>query len=150
MVFEVRDLGDSSNTPVTVLYDGSAAASPAQANLVAVNSIGLFGTLGGVELTRTGSAWIVSTDPTTGAVSTRLAGGSTDGVDCTLTSSTTGRVTFFDGRVPVPGELVAVRYRGRRRAVARLADAASLAAEAAGGVPGTARWVGKVVRPVAR
>jgi hypothetical protein len=150
MVFEVRDLGDSSNTPVTVLYDGSAAASPAQANLVAVNSIGLYGTLGAVELTRTGSAWIVSTDPTTGIASTRLAGKSTDGVDCTLTSSTAGRVTFFDGRVPVVGEQIAVRYRGRRRAVARLADAASLATEAAGGVPGTARWLGKVVRPVAR
>jgi hypothetical protein len=34
--------------------------------------------------------------------------------------------------------------------VARLEDAASIAAEAAGGMPGTARWLGKVVRPLAR
>ena len=35
-------------------------------------------------------------------------------------------------------------------AVARRADAASLATEAAGGAPGTARWLGKVVSPHAR
>jgi hypothetical protein len=34
--------------------------------------------------------------------------------------------------------------------VARLEDAESVAAEAAGGVPGTAQWLGKVLRPVAR
>jgi len=39
LVFEVRDLASASNTPVTVLYDGAVASSPAQANVVAVNSI---------------------------------------------------------------------------------------------------------------
>jgi hypothetical protein len=34
--------------------------------------------------------------------------------------------------------------------VARLEDAASVAAEAVGGMPGTARWLGKVVKPPAR
>jgi hypothetical protein len=34
--------------------------------------------------------------------------------------------------------------------VARLEDAASVAAEAAGGVPGTAQWLGKVLKPAAR
>ncbi len=43
------------------------------------------------------------------------------------------------------GELITVSYRASRRAVARLEDAASVAAEAAGGLPGTARWLGKVV-----
>jgi len=38
----------------------------------------------------------------------------------------------------------------RNRAVARMQDEASVAAEAAGGMPGTARWLGKVVRPKAR
>jgi hypothetical protein len=41
-------------------------------------------------------------------------------------------------------------YRAQERAVARLANAASVAAEAAGGVPGTAQWLGKVLKPVAR
>jgi hypothetical protein len=69
-------------------------------------------------------------------------------VDCRLTE--TGKVTFFAGRVPVPGEIVTVLYRTRDRAIARLEDAASIAAEAAGGFPGTARWLGKVLRPLAR
>jgi hypothetical protein len=150
LVFEVRDLATGSNTPVTVLYDSAVASSPAQANFVAVNSVELFGSIGAVAVTRTGSAWITSTDPATGTVSTRLAGKSYDGVDCSVTSSATGKVTFFIGRVPVPGETITVSYRGRRRAVARLADAASLAAEAAGGSVGTARWLGKVLRPGAR
>jgi len=150
LVFEVRDLASASNTPVTVLYDGAVASSPAQANVVAVNSIQLYGSVGAVILTNTGSAWITSTDPTSGVVSTRLAGKSTDGVDCSVTSSATGRVTFFAGRVPIANEGITVTYRGRSRAVARLANAASIAAEAAGGSVGTARWVGKVVKPQAR
>jgi hypothetical protein len=79
---------------------------------------------------------------------TRLAGVAGEGVDCTI--SATGKVTFFAGRIPVAGELVTVTYRGQQRAVARLEDAASVAAEAAGGVPGTAQWLGKVLKPAAR
>ena len=150
LVFEVRDLGSASNTPVTILYDGSVASSPAQANVVPANSVQLFGSVGAVKLTRTGSAWITTTDPTSGAVSTRLSGASYDGVDCIVNSSVIGNVTFFPGRVPVANQGIAVKYRGRSRAVARLVDAASVAREAAGGSVGTARWVGKVVRPHAR
>jgi hypothetical protein len=150
LVFEVRDLGSGSSNPVTVLYDGAVASSPVQANVVAANSVQLYGSIGAVVLTRTGSAWITSTDPTTGIVSTRLAGKTYDGVDCRLSSSATGNVTFFAGRVPVANETITVMYRGQRRSVSRIADAASIAAEAAGGSVGTARWVGKVLRPSAR
>ena len=150
LVFEVRDLGTGSNTPVTVLYDGAVQSSVAQTSFVAINSIELFGSVGAVSLTRTGSAWITSTDPTTGTVSTRLAGKSYNGVDCSITSTATGKVTFYAGRVPLAGELVTVQYRGRHRAVARLANADSVKAEAASGSVGTARWVGKVLRPAAR
>ena len=150
LVFEARDLGSASNTPVTILYDGTVTSSPAQANVVAANSVQLFGSVGAVKLTRTGSAWITTTDPTSGAVSTRVAGASYDGVDCIVHSTAVGNVTFFPGRIPVANEGISVQYRGRGRAVARLADAASIAREAAGGSVGTARWVGKVVRPHAR
>ncbi len=150
LVFEVRDLASASNTPVTILYDGSIASSPAQASVVAVNSVQLFGSVGQVKLTRTGSAWLATTDPTSGVLSTRLEGAPYDGVDCKILSSTAGNVTFFPGRVPIPNATIRVAYRGKRRAVARLADAASQAAEAAGGSVGTARWVGKVLRPKAR
>jgi hypothetical protein len=147
LVFELQDMGASSNMPATVLYDGSVGSSPASCSFVAVNSVQLIGSMGYCRITQTGSAWVVSTLPS-GVKTTRLIGVAGEGVDCT--SSTTGKITFFAGRVPVAGELVTVTYRVQERAVARLEDAASVAKEAAGGVPGTAQWLGKVLKPPAR
>ncbi len=147
VVFELQDLGASSTTPATVLYDGGVATSPANCSFVAVNSIQLIGSMGYCRITQTGSAWVASTLPS-GVRMTRLIGVAGEGVDCKV--SATGKVTFFAGRVPVAGELVTVTYRTSQRAVARLQDAASVAAEAAGGVPGTAQWLGKVLKPPAR
>jgi len=147
LVFELQDLGAASNTPATVLYDGSVVSSPSSCSFVAVNSVQLIGSMGYCRITQTGSAWVVSTLPS-GVKMTRLIGVAGEGVDCT--SSTTGKITFFAGRVPVPGELVTVTYRVTQRAVARLENAASVAAEAAGGVPGTAQWLGNVLKPPAR
>jgi len=147
VVFEVQDLGVSSNTPATVLYDGAVAASAASCNFVAVNSVQMFGSMGYCRVTQTGSAWVTST-LSNGTRATRLIGIAGEGVDCTVSAS--GTVTFLAGRIPVAGEIVTVTYRGQQRAVARLEDAASVAAEAAGGMPGTAEWLGKVTSPVAR
>jgi len=147
VVFELQDLGVSSNTPATVLYDGSVVSSPASCSFVAVNSVQLIGSMGYCRVTQTGSAWVVST-LSSGAKMTRLIGVAEEGVNCKI--SATGKVTFFAGRVPIAGELVTVTYRARQRAVARLEDAASVAVEADGGAPGTARWLGKVVKPAAR
>ena len=147
LVFELQDLGVSSNTPATVLYDGVVTSSPATCSLVAVNSVQLFGSMGRCRVSQTGSAWVTSTLPD-GTKTTRLAGVAGEGVD--FVPSATGLVTFLAGRIPVAGEIVTVTYRRAFRSVARLDDAASIAAEAAGGAPGTARWLGKVVRPLAR
>lgn len=147
VVFELVDLGNASNTPATVLYSGAIANSPASCAFAPVNSLALTGSIGSVTVTQTGSAWVVSTLPG-GTLQTRLIGLAGQGADCSLTSS--GHLTFFAGRVPVAGELVSVFYRTRNRSVARLEDPASVAAEAAGGLPGTARWLGKVLQPKAR
>ncbi len=147
MVFDLVDAGNSSNTPATVLYDGAVATSPAHCTFAAVDSVALTGSMSSCWVGEAGSAWIVSTLPG-GARQSRLIGIAGQGTDCTM--SATGLVTFFAGRIPVAGEIVTVLYRGRSRAVARLEDAASVAAEAAGGMPGRARWLGKVVRPRAR
>ena len=147
VVFELQDLGASSNTPATVLYDGAVSSTPASCSFVAVNSVQLIGSMGYCRVTQTGSAWVVGTLPS-GVKTTRLVGIAGEGMDCTL--SATGKVTFFAGRIPVAGEFVTVLYRAQQRAVARLEDAASVAAEAAGGAPGTAQWLGKVVKPAAR
>ena len=73
LVFELQDLGVSSNTPATVLYDGAVASSPASCSFVAVNSVQLFGSMGYCRVTQTGSAWVVSTLPS-GSRVTRLIG----------------------------------------------------------------------------
>ena len=159
-VFELVDEGAASNTPATVLWDsaaaigmvGAIAGTPATCAFVVANAVSLFGSIASVSVTRPGSMWVVSTLPS-GSLQTRLVGIAGQGVDCEATygaSGTPGRVTFFAGRVPVAGERVAVMYRGSQRSVARLEDAASVAAEAAGGAPGTCRWLGKVLQPVAR
>ncbi|WP_213805219.1 hypothetical protein [Granulicella sp. dw_53] len=147
VVFELQDLGVSSNTPATVLYDGVVTVSPATCGFAAVNSVQLFGSMGYCRVTQAGSAWVRSTLPS-GVTGTRLIGVAGEGVDCMVNS--TGLVTFLAGRIPVAGEIVTVAYRRGRRAVARLEDSASVATEAAGGMPGAARWLGKVLRPAAR
>jgi hypothetical protein len=147
VVFDLQDLGVASNTPSTVLYDGGVTTSTVSCTFVAVNSVQLIGAMGYCRVTQTGSAWVVSTLPS-GVRMTRLIGVAGEGVDCKV--SVAGKVTFFAGRVPVAGELVTVTYRNQQRAVARLENAASVAAEMAGGVPGTAQWLGKVSKPVAR
>ncbi len=150
LTFEIRNLAQSSAAAATVLYDGAVTTSLASARLCAVNSVQLFGSVGAVTATRTGTAFVRITDPTTGAVSTVLTGKRYSGSACEVTSGVAGSVTFFAGLAPAAEARITVAYRGRSRAVARLADAASLAAEAAGGGPGTARWLGKVVSPPAR
>ncbi len=158
VVFELVDEGAASNTPATVLYDsvaagGTVASSPATCLFAVVNSTQMFGSVGSVSVTRRGSLWIVSTLPS-GLQQTRLIGAAGEGVDCKADYGTqTGsaaKVTFFAGRVPVVGERVTASYRAQQRSVARLADAASIASEARGGVSGVSRWLGKVLQPPAR
>ncbi len=162
MVFEVVDEGVSSNTPATVLYDTVAAGTsptvtPATCTFAAVNSVSLYGSVSSVQVTRPGSLWVTSLLPS-GAQQTRLVGVAGEGADCKASLGTVagspGKVTYFAGRVPEAGERVTVTYRTQRRAVARIADAVSVASEAAAGtgvaVPGVSRWLGKVSAPMAR
>ncbi|MGA1983471.1 MAG: hypothetical protein ABSG84_13525 [Acidobacteriaceae bacterium] len=146
LVFDLIDLGNASSTPAIILLDTAAAgpipASPAACTFAAVDSLQLTGAIGSIAVTQSGPAWISSTPPSSPTY-TRLIGIAGQGIDCTV--SATGKVTFFAGRIPIPGELVTVSYRVRSRAVARLEDPASITAES-----GPARWLGKVLRPLAR
>ncbi|MHB1023190.1 MAG: hypothetical protein ACYC46_07780 [Acidobacteriaceae bacterium] len=147
LVFDLQDLGSASSTPATVLYDGSVDSSSATCSFCPVNSIDLLGSVGFLRATQTGTAWVVSTLPT-GTKYTRLIGLAGEGTDCKV--ERTGKISFYAGRVPVANELIAVSYRIPGRAVARLADTASITQEAASGLPGTARWLGKVEQPPTR
>lgn len=153
VVFELIDQGNASNTPATVLYDSAAATpiavTPATCAFVVANSTNLIGSVGRVRVARPGSVWITSAPPS-GGLQTRLMGVAGEGVDCQVQYGAATKVTFFDGRIPVANEQILVRYRRERRSVARVADAASLAAEALGGAAGTCRWLGRVSQPIAR
>ena len=158
VVFELVDEGAASNTPATVLYDSAAVTgavmnTPASCTFVAVNAAQMFGSVASVSVTRPGTMWVVSTLPS-GVLQTRLIGSAGQGVDCEASygtaAGTVAKVTFFAGRVPVAGERVTVMYRNEQRSVARLEDAASVAAEAVGGASGTCRWLGNVLEPIAR
>src|SRR5665213_2965182 len=85
VVFELQDLGVSSNTPATVLYDGLVLDTPASCSFAAVNSVQLVGSMGYCRMTQTGSAWVVSTLPN-GVKMTRLVGIAGEGVDCALSA----------------------------------------------------------------
>lgn len=147
LLFELVDQGVSSSTPATVLYSGQVLASPARCTFAAINSVELIGSIGYGRIHQAGSVWMVSTFAD-GSQLTRMTGAAGEGVDCMV--SPAGRITFFSGRIPVVGERFTVWYRGRRRSVARLSDAASVAAEQQGGIPGAAQWIGKVLQPPAR
>ena len=122
-------------------------SSPASCTFAPLNSVQLFGAVGYCRATQTGSVSVLKTSAS-GLTTAQIAGVAGEGVDCTVSRS--GRVAFFAGRIPQPGETVTVRYRSSQRAIARLQDAAAVAAESTGGLPGTAQWLGKVVRPPAR
>ncbi len=147
VVLTLQDLGVASNTPVTVLYDGSVASSPGSATFAPVNSVQLFGAVGAILAERLAPVWVRGTT-SAGAAVTRLAGATGTGADFSLGSE--GTLRFFPGRVPAAGEQVTVQYRQGQRAAARMQSAASVATEAKGGLPGEAVWQGRVLDPIAR
>ena len=146
VVFAIEDMGVSSNTPATVLYDGSLASSPASVSFAPVNSVQLVGTIGTLVAERMQPVWVLGTT-SAGTPVTRLGGSTGTGVDYALASA--GTLRYFAGRVPAAGEQVTVRYRTGQRAAARVQSAASLASEGGGGLPGEAVWQGSVLEPAA-
>ena len=146
-VLELVDQGASSNTPATVLFDGLVASAPASCAFAAVNSVQLIGSINYVRITRGGPVWVTSTSGA-GATWTRLIGAAGEGVDCEVTAA--GKLEFFAGRVPAAGETVRVFYRGSQRAIARLQNKASVAAESLTNLPGAAVWSGHMLAPVTR
>lgn len=149
MVFEVQDTTNGvAGTPI-VLYSGSFTSSPAPWCLFAPLNAGyLQCSIGYVSVEQQGPVWVTSTPPNGTAVVRRL-GTTAQGADCTI--ERTGKLLFYPASTPQAGELIAVSYRTRRRSVARLASAGSIATESNGGtIPGTACWIGSVTSPVPR
>ena len=133
-------------TPVT-LYDGAIASLPGVCMVAPASSINLIGTMRAVNLTNLGSGWVVSTPPNGGAY-TRRVGTTAEAAECYL--ERTGKITFYNGYIPVAGEQIAVSYRSVGRAVGRAINAASQQALIQAGSPAVAAWIGSVTHPPAR
>lgn len=144
--FELQDSAAAANTPATVLYDGSVAATPATAIFCGVNSTDLQSSTGYFSVTRPNTAWVTSIPPG-GTERTRRIGLAAEGAECHVSA---GKLTFYTAATPAAGELIKLRYRTQQRSVARLASTPSQQQEAASGLPAVAQWQGKVEKPKAR
>jgi hypothetical protein len=90
---------------------------------------------------------VTSQDPG-GTIFTRRLGLATQGSDARI--ERTGVLHFYATSVPAANETITVTYRTVHCAIARLASAASIAAEGNATIPGTSTWTGSVVSPPAR
>jgi hypothetical protein len=133
-------------TPVT-LYDGALANLPGVCLIVPASSVNLIGTIRAVNLTNSGSGWVVSTPPNGGPY-TRRTGTTAENAECYL--ERTGKLTFYTGYTPVAGEQITVSYRAIARAVGRQVNTANQLALAQAGLPAVAAWIGSVTHPPAR
>jgi hypothetical protein len=61
-----------------------------------------------------------------------------------------GRLVFYPGFTPLPGEQIAVSYRTQGRAVGRAVNSRSQQELAASGLPAVAQWIGSVTSPAPR
>lgn len=147
VVIELQNVSAGANGALTVLYDGSVSNSPAACTFMPLNSMTLAASIQSVNVTQTGSAWVVS-QPVGGATVTCRLGPVTNGSQCKV--QTNAKLKFYPASVPAAGELITVTYRTSGRSVARFASAASIAAETRPAIPGISRWSGSVLRPAAR
>ena len=144
---EIQEFVDGVGaTPIT-LYDGAITYLPGVCFVAPASSINLIGTMRAVNLTNLGSGWVTSTPPS-GTAYTRRIGTTAESAECYL--ERTGKLTFYNGYTPIPGEHIAASYRTIGRAVGRAVNSASQAALAEAGSPSVATWIGSVTRPPAR
>jgi hypothetical protein len=148
ILLEVQDTTNGVAVAPVVLYSGSVNNLPGAMKLALINSANLQCSIASFEAIQQGPVWVVSTPPGGGPMVRRL-GTTAQGADCKIERN--GKLRFYATSVPQAGELVAISYRTSHRAVARLADAQSIAQESVNGqLPGTAAWIGAVTSPSAR
>lgn len=148
VVLEVQDTTNGVASAPVVLYSGTITNLAPVAAMALVNSANLQCSIASFEILQQGPVSVMSTPPGGGQILRRL-GTVAQGADCRL--ERTGKLRFYPTSIPQSGELIAIAYRTTRRAVARLANAASIAQESNRGLlPGTATWMGTVTSPAPR
>lgn len=137
------DLNDPASmiAPSTVLYDSVVFSAPGFCTYSLVNSPGLHCAIAFTKFVQAIDVEVRSALPGQ-PYRTRLIGPLSAGGECSVYSGPT--LDFFNQHVPVPNELIEVRYRGYGRSMARVTNPASIVAEQHGiddGVRGAIRHV---------
>jgi len=144
LYLEIQENVDGVQGMPVMLYDGWLGGMPGACTVVAADSLNLHGSLRSIRLASLGSAWVVST-PSGGSPVPRRIGSVAQSAECSVSRS--GKLTFYTGYTPGPGEQIAVTYRGIARAVGREVNLESQGALAAQGLPSTLAWIGSVTSP---
>lgn len=151
MVLEVQDIDPANSAsevaPATVLYDGQIANAPSFCNYVLVNAADLQCAIAFTRLIRAIDAQ-VRTALNGQSYITRLVGPLDQGSECNLTSSS--ELKFYSASIPAANQAISVHYRGSRRALARITNPASIAAQQRGVDNGLHGSVRHLKLPLAR
>jgi len=147
LYLEIQECVDGVQSMPVLLYDGWLGGMPSACTVVAADSLNLHGSLRSIHLASLGSAWVVST-PRGGFPVTRRIGSAAQSAECSVSRS--GKLAFYTGYTPGPGEQIAVTYRGIARAVGRAVNIENQQALAAQGLPSTLSWIGSATGPRAR
>jgi hypothetical protein len=151
IVLEMHDIDPANPGSLaaasTILYDGILANAPGYCTYALVNALSAHCTISFASMTRGLDAEVRSTVPGFSA-KTRLAGNVAEGAECTVTQG--GALLFFSPYVPVSNEPIIAKYRSAGRALARVVNAASIAANAGPGDNGIRATVRRVAQPAAR
>lgn len=147
LVFEIQDTTDGVAGAVTVLYDGSVSNAPTTCTFAPIDSTNLVGSIASITVTEEGAVWVTGQIPGSAPGTLRL-GTTAQGAQCRVERA--GKLRFYAASVPAVNTTITVTYRTSRRSVARIASAASIAAEAKGQMPGTSVWAGSVTSPPTR
>jgi hypothetical protein len=151
VVLEVHDI-DPANpgslvAPSIVLYDGVINGAPGFCNYALINAVDMNCAIAFTRLTQAVDTEVRSALPGQ-SYSTRLVGSLSEGAECLVTQDPA--LHFFPQYVPAPNELIEVHYRGRGRALARVTNPASIAAQANGSDDGVRGIVRNVQAPPPR
>jgi hypothetical protein len=153
VVLEAHDI-DPNNPPSlvsasTVLFDGYFSAAPDYCSYALMDSAGagLHASVAFTRMLRAVDAEVRSCQ-LGGSYRSRLVGALSEGAECRVSSSP--ELSFYPAYVPAANEKIVVSYRSSARAIARICDPASIAANASGDDDGVRGAVVSSAAPPAR
>jgi hypothetical protein len=150
ILLQVREIDPnnpaSQAAPATVLYEGWLPDAPAVCDYALINAASMQASVPYTHLARLSGAEVRSCK-LFGAWHDRLVGSMSEGGECQVSN---GQLRFYPASAPEATEKIVVSYRAGARAMARVSDSASIAAQAHGFDDGRRSAVLSVASPTPR